>query len=258
MFKIMGITNILCQALQSCSQDILNVMHLIYTSKLLFQQLRIGGWSNLVENVKLFCLKHEIEIPDMSAHLGRGRSRQPNISMKHHCRVNTFLIVIDSQMKKLNLIFSEEIVELLRSSTTLDPSDNYKEFNIDNICMLACSFYCLDFIDYKKVHLYLLICYINYICRLVETFYTSDFSEHKRIHMRLQLSHYIATILQYFQYLTILSEFCKKLIESRKSKCFHFINRLISFVLTLSISTATIERAFSLMKNLKKKHKQNE
>ena len=70
----MGITNILCQTLQSRSQDILNATHRVSTSKLLLQQLRNDGWSNLVENVKFFCLKHEIEIHDMSAQyvLGRG------------------------------------------------------------------------------------------------------------------------------------------------------------------------------------------
>jgi len=66
MFEIIGINNILCQELQSRSQDHLNAMHFVSTSKLLLQQLRNDGWSNLLENVKLFCLKHEIEIPYMS------------------------------------------------------------------------------------------------------------------------------------------------------------------------------------------------
>ena len=109
MFKIMGITIILCQAFQSRSQDILNAMHLVSTLKLLLQQLRNDGLSNLLENVKLFCLKHEIEVPDMSAQyvLGRGRSRQPNVTMENHYRVDIFFVVIDSQMKELNLRFNE-------------------------------------------------------------------------------------------------------------------------------------------------------
>jgi len=132
MFKIMGITNILCQALQSCSQDILNAMHLVSTLKLLLQQLRNDGLSNLLENVKLFCLKHEIEVPDMSAQyvLGRGRSRQPNVTMENHYRVDIFFVVIDSQMKELNLRFDEKTLELLHLSTTLDPRNNYKEFKL--------------------------------------------------------------------------------------------------------------------------------
>jgi hypothetical protein len=61
-------------------------MHLVSTAKSLLQQLRNDGWSNFLENVKLFYLKHDIEIPNMSAQyvLGRGRSRQPNVTMEHH------------------------------------------------------------------------------------------------------------------------------------------------------------------------------
>ncbi|XP_029148738.1 uncharacterized protein [Arachis hypogaea] len=79
MKEIMGITNILCQALQQKFQVILNTMHVIFTSKLLLQKLRDNGWYNLLEIVKKFCEKHEIDIPDMSTQytVGRGRSRQP-------------------------------------------------------------------------------------------------------------------------------------------------------------------------------------
>ncbi|KAK2424735.1 zinc finger MYM-type protein [Trifolium repens] len=185
MFEIMAITNILCQALQSRSQDILNAMHLVSTTKSLLQQLRNDGWPNLLENVKLFCLKHEIEIPDMSAQyvLGRGRSRQSNVTVEHHYRVDIFLVAVDSQMKELNLRFNEQTVELLSLSTALDPSNNYKNFNIESIC------------------------------RLAKNFYPHDFTEQEMIHLRLQLRHYI----------------------------------LIRLILTLPVSTATTERAFSAM-----------
>ncbi|XP_057760180.1 uncharacterized protein LOC130980528 [Arachis stenosperma] len=66
MKKIMGITNILCQALQQKFQVILNAMHVVSTSKLLLQKLRDNDWCNLLEIVKKFCEKHEIDIPDMN------------------------------------------------------------------------------------------------------------------------------------------------------------------------------------------------
>lgn len=50
----MGISNVLCQALQQQSHDILNAMCIIFTSKSLLQQLRDGGQYNLLENVKEF------------------------------------------------------------------------------------------------------------------------------------------------------------------------------------------------------------
>ena len=43
MKEIMGITNVLCQALQQHFQDLLNVMHLILTTKSLIQELRDNG-----------------------------------------------------------------------------------------------------------------------------------------------------------------------------------------------------------------------
>jgi hypothetical protein len=41
------------------------------------------------------------------------------------------------------------------------------------------------------------------------------------------------------------------LIETEKSERYHLIDRLIRLVLTLPVSTATIERAFSAMKVIK-------
>ncbi|XLT93859.1 hypothetical protein S245_016512, partial [Arachis hypogaea] len=51
-----------------------------------------------------FCEKHKIDIPDMSTQytVGRGRSRQPKITIEHHYRVDVFLAAIDSQIQELN------------------------------------------------------------------------------------------------------------------------------------------------------------
>lgn len=42
--EIMGTTYCLCQALQQKSQDILNAIHLVHTTKVLIQKLRDDGW----------------------------------------------------------------------------------------------------------------------------------------------------------------------------------------------------------------------
>ena len=54
-----------------------------------------------------------------------------------------------------------------------------------------------------------------------------------------------------FQNMGIISELCKGLEISGKSKFYHLIDRLIHLMLTLPISTATTKRAFSIMKLLK-------
>ena len=54
-----------------------------------------------------------------------------------------------------------------------------------------------------------------------------------------------------FQNMSTISELCRGLQISGKSKIYFLIDRLIRFVLTLPVSTATTERAFSVMKLLK-------
>lgn len=55
----------------------------------------------------------------------------------------------------------------------------------------------------------------------------------------------------YFKNMSTISELCHGLIETRKSKNYTMVVKLIQLVLTLPVSTATTERAFSAMKLLK-------
>ncbi|XP_058765571.1 uncharacterized protein LOC131639082 [Vicia villosa] len=66
MKEIMGITNMLYQALQQQSQDATNVMYLVCTTKTLIQELREIGWDELFASVMSFCGKHDIEILDLN------------------------------------------------------------------------------------------------------------------------------------------------------------------------------------------------
>ncbi|XP_057760503.1 uncharacterized protein LOC130980872 [Arachis stenosperma] len=221
--EITGITNVLCQALQQQSQDILNAMHIVSTSKLLLQQLRDGGWCNFFANVKDFCEKHEIEVPNMSAQyvFGRGRSRQPSVTVEHHYRIDVFLATIDSQIQELNSRFNEQTIELLTLSCALDPKDNFKSFNIEEISKLA------------------------------EKFYPLDFPSNELNILKSQLQHYQHDIPNHLKGIGTLSELCNKLQETGKSRTYHMVDRLIRLVLTLPMSTATTERAFSAMKIVK-------
>ncbi|XP_072087066.1 uncharacterized protein [Arachis hypogaea] len=219
----LGITNVLCQALQQQSQDILNAMPIVSTSKLLLQQLRDGGWCNFLANVKDFCEKHEIEVPNMSAQyvFGRGRSRQPSVTVEHHYRIDVFLAIIDSQIQELNSRFNEQTIELLTLSCALDPKDNFKSFNIEEISKLA------------------------------EKFYPLDFSSNELNILKSQLQHYQHDIPNHLKGIGTLSELCNKLQETGKSRTYHMVDRLIRLVLTLPVSTATTEKAFSAMKIVK-------
>ena len=65
--ETMEITDKLCQALQSQSQDILNAMHLVSSTKTLMQKFRDDGWDDLLTPVILSCEKHCIDVLDMNA-----------------------------------------------------------------------------------------------------------------------------------------------------------------------------------------------
>ncbi|KAH9763600.1 TTF-type domain-containing protein [Citrus sinensis] len=104
--QVLGVSDLLCQALQVKSHDILNTVHLVSTMKKLLQRLRDNGWETFIENVVLFCEKNEIDMPDMKArHMkGRGRSCQQNdyITVEHYYHYDIFNAVIDFQLMKLN------------------------------------------------------------------------------------------------------------------------------------------------------------
>lgn len=66
MEKIMKITDVLCQTLQKKSLDIVNAIDCVSNTKSLLSDLRNDGWEPLLEEVKAFCDKYEIEIPDLN------------------------------------------------------------------------------------------------------------------------------------------------------------------------------------------------
>ena len=127
MKETMGITNVLCQALQQHSQDLLNAMHLISTTESLVQELRDDGWESLLASVISFCEQHEIDIPDMNARYTKGRGRyrcqDDDLTMKHHFRIGIFTVVIDFQLQELKSRFSELTTELVILSSALNPKD---------------------------------------------------------------------------------------------------------------------------------------
>ncbi|XP_057461087.1 uncharacterized protein LOC130751498 [Actinidia eriantha] len=72
-------------------------------------------------------------------------------------------------------------------------------------------------------------------------------------YLRCQLEHYEVDVLhhQEFQNMSTISELCRRLVETNKSQYYYLIDRLIRLVLTLPVTTATTERAFSAMKHVK-------
>ncbi|CAH9141984.1 unnamed protein product [Cuscuta epithymum] len=219
MKAIMAITDFLCQAFQKESVDILSAIGYVSTSKTLLQNLRDDGWDNLLKQVEEFCLKHSITIPDMKSKMRRGRSE---MDLEHYYRFEYFTQSIDYQVAELNSRFSEKSVRLLELSVALDPSNSFESFNADHIYKLAVEFY------------------------------PDDFEQHERNALMSELTYYHAHVVQNSQFeVPTLSRLCEMLVKTRKAEDFKMLTRLIRLVLTLPVSTATTERAFSAMKHVK-------
>ena len=229
MKDIMEITHLLCIALQRKSQDILNAMHLVSSTTKLLKNFRDSGWDDFLVKVKLFCEQHQIDIPCMNAQYiarrGRSRSHHDEISVEHYYRMDIFLATIDYQLQELHSRFNDHTVELLVLSTALDPRNGFMLFKIDDICKLA------------------------------EKFYPNDFMEQELVRLRIELQHFELDIPNHpeLQELSGIHELCQGLVKTRKSVIYPLIDRLIRLVLTLPVSTATTERAFSIMKIIKTK-----
>ncbi|KAG6730515.1 hypothetical protein I3842_01G084100, partial [Carya illinoinensis] len=211
--EIMGIIDVLCQVLQQKSQDILNVMNMVSITKGLIQKLRNESWKNLLENIVSFSKKFDRDILELSSRYiqSRGRHQQDHITIELHYHFEIFNVAINFQMQELDNRFA------------LDPKNGYKSFNIDNICCL------------------------------VEEYYPLDFSENEKINLTFQLKHFEVDVLSNpkFQDLRSITDLCRRLVETEKSKIYYLIDRLIRLILTFPVSTATSERTFSVMKIVK-------
>ncbi|KAK2655989.1 hypothetical protein Ddye_009041 [Dipteronia dyeriana] len=105
MNEVMVITDILCQVLQRQSQDILNALHLVRSTKILLRELRQDGWGKFFNTLVSFCERQGIDTPDMIARYmeGTGRScqQQDHVTVDHYYHVDVFIVVIDFQLMEL-------------------------------------------------------------------------------------------------------------------------------------------------------------
>ncbi|CAM8886804.1 unnamed protein product [Rhodiola kirilowii] len=90
-------------------------------------------------------------------------------------------------------------------------------------------------------------------CKLASKFYPCDFTSCDMDNLKMDCGFFLGGIEQdsRFTKMTSISDLCRLLVESGKSIYFPMIYRLICLILTLPISTATTERAFSSMKIIK-------
>jgi hypothetical protein len=99
MLQILHITNELSLLLQRKDQNVVQAMSLVVDVRTRLINLRSEGWEPMFEEVKAFCLAHDIPISNMSDSLPRyGRSRKGgrnNITQDHYYHIDTFYASID-------------------------------------------------------------------------------------------------------------------------------------------------------------------
>ncbi|XP_061345738.1 uncharacterized protein LOC133291487 [Gastrolobium bilobum] len=128
---------------------------IVSSTKELIQELRDDGWKRILESVVNFSKLHEIDIPDLDAQYIEGRRRQQHdqITIEHHYHFDIFNSTIDFQLQELDRRFTEQTMKLLSLSSSLDPKNGYKAFNVDDICSLAEKYYPLDFSEQERISL---------------------------------------------------------------------------------------------------------
>ena len=114
-------------------------------------------------------------------------------------------------------------MELLMLISVLEPQEALNSFKISDLCLLVKKFYLQDFTDYDK--------------QVLEN----------------DLYHYEHNVVQdpEFKKLKILSKLCQWLVRTKNSEHYKLVYRMMRLVLTLPISIAITERAFSSMKVVK-------
>ncbi|KAL6584269.1 hypothetical protein OROMI_003558 [Orobanche minor] len=221
--EVMGKTDTLSQALQKKSQDILNAMELVSSTKVSLNDFRNNGWDSFLQQVTYFCNKHQIEMPDMNTPYTstryRPRKKDLHVTFEHYYRVDLFTSTMDKQIHELNSRFNEQAMELL----TLGSSLVSKEINVDQICLL------------------------------VEKYYPEDFTEQERNQLQYQLEIFNVELKENTKLggISTLSDLCQSLVETKKREMYYLIDRVTRLILTLPVSTATTERGFSAMKIFK-------
>ncbi|KAH0712118.1 hypothetical protein KY289_008077 [Solanum tuberosum] len=237
MTDVLGITNDLNVSLQKKEQDIANTMILVKVSKRRLQALRDNewnplfkkniGWDSLKEKVEAFCIKHGISLPnfdDPYANSGRSRRKVVICTTLHHYRVDVFYKIIDWQLQELNDRFNEVTRDLLNGVSCLNPIDSFSSFDIKKIMRMA-------------------------------ELYLDDFDGSNMRALENQLANYIIDVRdidERFSNLGGLGELSRKLVETKKNLTYSLVFLTVKFALFLPVATATVERAFSAMKIIKK------
>ncbi|XP_075086388.1 uncharacterized protein LOC107782131 [Nicotiana tabacum] len=139
MLKVLIMSNELSKTFQTKEQDIINTMIFFDIIKERLQGMRDEGWESLMDEVSLFCTKHEISVPKMEEFyiLGKSNRRPSSVTYSHHLRVDLFYVVIDLQLLELNSRFDIVSSNLILGMASLNPANAFANFDKERIMTLV-------------------------------------------------------------------------------------------------------------------------
>ncbi|XP_040364977.1 zinc finger protein 862 [Rosa chinensis] len=118
--KTMGITNALCKSLQEQSQEIINAMNLVYSTKGRLKKLRENGWVDFFASVVSFCDAHTIEAPDFSARHMEATTERAFSAMKLIKNRLRSKMSDDFLADLMTVHIEREIVDTIDSNSVID------------------------------------------------------------------------------------------------------------------------------------------
>jgi hypothetical protein len=136
--------------------------------------------------------------------------------------VDCFNGVIDWLVQELDSHFSEATSQLLVCSAAFNPRDSFHAFDGETLMSLA-------------------------------KLYPDDFTNDDLRDLSHDLRLYIADVRadNRFSNLNTIGELSQKMVETKKYLLYRLVYRLLKLVLVLPVATATVERRFLGMKNVK-------
>ena len=85
---------------------------------------------------------------------------------------------------------------------------------------------------------------------MVEKYYPADFNQQEKLRLEYQLKHFVvdASNSEELKNIATIAELCRRLVATGRHRTSNMIDRLLRLLLTLSVSTASAERVFSILK----------
>lgn len=219
MSKILELTYTLSQSLQVKDQNIINASRLVSMTKHNLNEFLSSGFDELLQNTQTFCSSHDIDMPSVDTvkpTRGRPRATGPITYLVYFKAV--FEKIVQACIDEMKHRFDEETCEILGLLNCFNPSHNFSCYDPTKVVALM-------------------------------NLFDDDFPQKELLTIEARdFDTFIKDNVGLFENVSTLEEFSKMFVANHLKTVFPNIFKLLTIILTLPISTASAERAFSSLK----------